>query len=70
MTKQLSIFTMSIFSLLFAYEEGDYINRIDQEKEFDVCFGSTDEYFKLSNYNGDFNGGMYHVIHIDMAASW
>tara|TARA_B110000438_G_scaffold54196_1_gene54317 strand:- start:87 stop:239 length:153 start_codon:yes stop_codon:yes gene_type:complete len=49
---------------------GDYVNMVDQEKEFDVCYGSTDEFLKLSNYNGDLNGGLYHVIHIDMAASW
>ena len=70
MIKQFLLISMSICSLSFAYVEGDYVNMVDQEKEFDVCFGSTDEYLKLSNYNGDLNGGMYHVIHIDMAASW
>jgi len=70
MTKKFLLISMSICSLSFAYDVGDYVNIIDQEKEFDVCFGSTDEYLKLSNYNGDLNGGMYHVIHIDMAASW
>jgi len=70
MTKQFLLISMSISSLIFAYNEGDYVNMVDQEKEFDVCFGSTDDFLKLSNYNGDLNGGMYHVIHIDMAASW
>ena len=70
MIKNFCISFMSIFSLIFAYNEGDHVNMVDQEKEFDVCFGSTDEYLKLSNYNGDLNGGLYHVIHIDMAASW
>ena len=70
MIKHFCISFMSIFSLIFAYNEGDYVNLLDQEKEFDVCFGSTDDFLKLSNYNGDLNGGMYHVIHIDMAASW
>ena len=70
MIKQLLLISMSIFSLIFAYNVGDYVNMVDQEKEFDVCYGSTDENLKLSNYNGDLNGGMYHVIHIDMSASW
>ena len=70
MIKQFLLISMSICSLSFPYNQGDYVNLVDQEKEFDVCFGSTDEYLKLSNYNGDLNGGMYHVIHIDMAASW
>ena len=70
MIKKFLLITISLCSLSLAYNVGDYINILDQEKEFDVCFGSTDEYLKLSNYNGDLNGGMYHVIHIDMAASW
>ena len=70
MIKKFLLITMSLCSLSLAYNVGDYINILDQEKEFDVCFGSTDEYLKLSNYNGDLNGGLYHVIHIDMAASW
>ena len=69
LTKFLLI-SMTLCSFSLAYNVGDYVNMLDQEKEFDVCFGSTDEYLKLSNYNGDLNGGMYHVIHIDMAASW
>ena len=64
------LISMGIYSLSFAYNVGDYVNIIDQEKEFDVCYGSTDDIVKLSDYNGDLNGGMYHVIHIDMAASW
>ena len=70
MIKKFLLIIMSLCSLSLAYNVGDYINILDQEKEFDVCFGSTDEYLKLSNYNGDLNGGLYHVIHIDMAASW
>ena len=70
MLKKFLLISISLCSLLLAYNVGDYVNMLDQEKEFDVCFGSTDEYLKLSNYNGDLNGGMYHVIHIDMAASW
>ena len=70
MIKHFCISFISIFSLILAYDVGDYVNMVDQEKEFDVCYGSTDEYLTLSNYNGDLNGGMYQVIHIDMSASW
>ncbi len=70
MIKQFLLMSMCICSLSFAYNVGDYVNMVDQDKEFDVCYGSTDEFLQLSNYNGDLNGGMYHVIHIDMAASW
>jgi|TARA_B110000467_G_scaffold57495_1_gene52589 hypothetical protein len=70
MLKKFLLISMTLCSFSLAYNVGDYVNMLDQEKEFDVCFGSTDEYLKLSNYNGDLNGGMYHVIHIDMAASW
>ncbi|MBC8308819.1 MAG: hypothetical protein H8E55_75365, partial [Pelagibacterales bacterium] len=67
MIKRYLLISMGIYSLSFAYNVGDYVNMIDQEKEFDVCYGSTDDIVKLSDYNGDLNGGMYHVIHIDMA---
>ena len=70
MGKQFYLIFLIMFSLISAYNVGDYVNMVDQEKEFDVCYGSMDEHLKLSNYNGDLNGGMYHVIHIDMAASW
>ena len=70
MIKKFLLISLSLYSLSFAYKVGDYVNMVDQEKEFDVCYGSTDEFLKLSNYNGDLNGGLYHVIHIDMAASW
>ena len=59
-----------LLSFSISYELGDYINIIDQNKEFEVCYGSDQDQVKLSDYNGDLNGGMYHVIHVDMAASW
>lgn len=70
MIKKFLLISLSLCSLSFAYNVGDYVNMVDQENEFDVCYGSTEEFLKLSNYNGDLNGGLYHVIHIDMAASW
>ena len=48
MIKHFCILFMSMFSLIFSYNVGDYVNMVDQEKEFDVCYGSTDEYLELS----------------------
>jgi len=70
MIKHFLLISMSSFSILFAYIEGDYVNMIDQVKEFDICYGSMNDILTLADYNGDLNGGMYHVIHIDMSASW
>jgi hypothetical protein len=39
-----------------------------------VCAGFEDyeigDTFKLSDYNGELNGGNYHIIFIDLSASW
>jgi len=39
-----------------------------------VCFGEADEgdpnFLRFGDYNGATNGGNYHVIFVDMAASW
>ena len=31
---------------------------------------TTGDTFKLADYNGELNGGNYHIIFIDMSASW
>ena len=71
-----------IFIILFAanilsaqtYCAGDQISIADQNLTHPVGAG-TEEYnagddFKLADWNGDLNGGNYHVIFIDMSASW
>ena len=39
-----------------------------------VCYGETDygstNALRFADYNGDLNGGDYHVIFVDMSASW
>ena len=56
------------------YCAGDQISTDHQDIEYEVCAGSenydTGDLFKLSDYNGDLNGGDYHIIFIDMSASW
>ena len=45
-----------------------------QNQSHSVCYGETDEgdsnYLSFRDYNGATNGGDYHVIFLDMAASW
>ena len=45
-----------------------------QNQSHPVCFGETDagdtNYLSFRDYNGATNGGDYHVIFLDMAASW
>ena len=70
------IFIIMIISNMFAqtYCAGDQISISDQNLEHTVG-AAMGEYelgdtFKLADYNGDLNGGEYHVIFIDMSASW
>ena len=45
-----------------------------QNQSHPVCFGEADEgdpdFIRFADYNGATNGGNYHVIFVDMAASW
>ena len=64
-----------LFRLSFAYEVGDEVNIIDQNKTFEICYGDNldldgDGIIKLADFNGDLNGGHYYVILIDMSATW
>lgn len=71
MKKLLPIFLS--FSIVFCsvYNTGETISIAHQNIEFDVCFGDYDnDYLKLADFNGDLNGGYYHVIYINTAASW
>ena len=66
------LFLLIISSSLFAvYEVGEQISIEDQQQLFDICSGDYPEStLRLSDFNGDLNGGDYKVIHIDMSASW
>ncbi len=59
----------SLFSSV--YNTGEQISEAHQNVSFPVCYGDyPNSNFKLSDLNGVLNGGSYHVIFIDMAASW
>ncbi len=67
---------LSSFSMLSAqtYCAGDQVSISHQNINHEVCAGfenyETGDTFKLSDYNGELNGGNYHIIFIDMSASW
>ena len=76
MNKGLILILISCFSLLSAqtYCAGDQVSNSHQNINHEVCAGfenyETGDTFKLSDYNGELNGGNYHIIFIDMSASW
>ena len=70
-----SIVTLFLLSFSYAqYCAGDQINDSDLNAQFEVCYGSgnyeTGDTWSLSDYDGSQNGGDYHVIFMDMSATW
>ena len=67
---------LSFFSMLSAqtYCAGEQVSLTHQNQSHEVCAGFEDyqngDSFKLADYNGELNGGSYHIIFIDMSASW
>ena len=58
-----------------AYSVGQTVSISDQQLVMSICNGSepngeTDGEMSLYDYNGEFNGGEYYVIHIDLTAAW
>ena len=68
----LPLFINIVFSQ--TYCAGEQISINHQMQEFDVCYGSgeynTGDSWKLADFNGALNGGDYHIIFIDMSATW
>ena len=68
------LFSLSTFIFSQTYCAGDQVSIEDQNFDFEVCYGSGDysvgDNWSLSDFNGDLNGGDYHIIFIDMSASW
>jgi len=62
-----------IFSFSLAYQVGETVSAIHQNQEFDLCYttpGNLNNSFSLGDYNGNTNGGDYHILVIDMSATW
>ena len=74
MIKKLIFFTIIAFSFSQVYDVGETMSSTHQNQSHTVCYGETDygspSSLKFSDYNGDLNGGDYHVILVDMSASW
>ena len=74
--KKIFILIIPIISFISAqsYCAGDQIS-VSHQNEEHVVGAAYDGYevgdvFKLADWNGDLNGGQYHVIFVDMSASW
>lgn len=56
------------------YCSGDQVSITHQNQSHEVCAGVEDyptgSQFRLADYNGELNGGNYHITFIDMSASW
>jgi hypothetical protein len=75
--KRLLIITISIFTSFVigqTYCAGDQISSSDLNTQYEVCYGSGDyetgDSWSLSDYDGSQNGGNYHIIFMDMSATW
>ena len=76
----ITIISLAILLFSFAslqaqtYCAGDQVSLDHQNIEHVVGAGHEDyiagDTFRLSDWNGDLNGGNYHIIFIDMSASW
>ena len=70
------IVILSFFSMLSAqtYCAGDQIESTDLNTQYEVCYGSgnyeTGDNWSLSDFDGSQNGGEYHILFIDMSATW
>lgn len=71
-------FSLIIFLFSSAYAQtycaADQIEINDQNAMFEVCYASGDyeigDNWSLADFNGDLNGGDYHITFIDMSATW
>jgi len=67
-----NIIGIIFISLSFcAYSIGDLVSNNHLNQEFELCYpSSSDNTVSLGDYNGNTNGGDYHVLVIDMSATW
>jgi len=70
-----SIIYILLFSFAFpVYNVGETITDADQNIVLNVCDQTTEyninDEIKLSDWNGSVNGGDYHVIWLELSASW
>jgi hypothetical protein len=75
--KRLIIIIISICTSVVigqTYCAGDQISNSDLNTQYEVCYGSGDyetgDSWSLADYDGSQNGGNYHIIFMDMSATW
>jgi hypothetical protein len=75
--KRLLIFIIIMSTSLVigqTYCAGDQISNADLNTQYNVCYGSGDyetgDSWSLSDYDGSQNGGDYHIIFMDLSATW
>ena len=68
------LFFLSSFIFSQTYCAGEQIEIEEQNTVFEVCYASGNyevgNDWTLADFNGELNGGDYHIIFIDMSASW
>ena len=73
--KKMIIFLCFCLNFIFCiYNVGQTISTSDQNAVLNVCDETTEysvgDELKLSDWNGSTNGGDYHVVWLEMSASW
>ena len=71
--KKVILLSIMLSASFAVYNVGQTVSNSDQNVVLQGCSTSSDYYgqdFKLSDWNGDLNGGEYHVIWLEMSASW
>ena len=73
--KNILISTIVLISFIFpVYNVGDVVSTSDQNVILSVCDQTSEhsvgDEVSLASWNGDLNGGDYHVIWLEMSASW
>ena len=74
MIKNIYILLLNLSLCLAIYNTGQTVSISDQNVVLNVC-DETSEYsindpITLADWNGSLNGGDYHVIWLEMSASW
>ena len=74
MIKKKYILLLHLSLCLAVYNTGQTVSISDQNTVLNVC-DATSEYslnepIKLADWNAELNGGDYHVIWLEMSASW
>jgi len=72
--KKIIVILMFLSYSFAVYNVGQTVSISDQNVVLDVCDQTTEynvgDEIRLADWNADLNGGEYHVIWLEMSASW